>query len=151
MAPGTVLWNGGDVPGCHTTKIMPAVPTANGPDVFEQSECPDGIYIRAFTAQGIALWRRKIGSVRSKLERPEASPTAAIPFNPLDTHPGSICDSVLVGLKSEGVRQLAKTRNLSVPESVETVWVLEEAGVECRLWFSKNGEVVKKRKILIRE
>jgi len=53
-------------------------------------------------------------------------------------------------LKSEGVRQLAKTRNLSVPESVETVWVLEEAGVECRLWFSKNGEVVKKRKILIR-
>jgi hypothetical protein len=151
MAPGTVVWSGGEIPGCTPTNITQAVPTANGPDLYEQSQCADGTYIRAFTAQGVVLWRRKIESVRSKLETPEAAPPAAIPSNPLDTHPGSICDSVLVGLKSEGVRQLAKTRSLSIPESVERAWSFEEAGVECRLWFGKNSEVVKKRKILIRE
>ena len=65
LPQGTVIWSSGDISGCRTTKILPAVPVANGPDVFEQSECADGTYIRAYTSDGILLWRRKIGSQRN--------------------------------------------------------------------------------------
>jgi hypothetical protein len=154
LAPGTVLWSGGEIPGCRPINITQAVPTANGPDLYEQSQCPDGTYIRAYTAQGITLWRRKIESVGHKPANSEAvsaSAPSSIPLIPLDTHPGSICDSASVGVKVEAIREMAKTRNLPAPESGQKVWVFEEVGAECKLWFGTNSDVVKKRKILTAE
>jgi hypothetical protein len=151
LAPGTVLWSGGEIPGCHPTNITQAVPTASGPDLYEQSECPDGTYIRAFTAQGVVLWRRKMESVGHTPANSDVVSAPASSATPLNTHPRSICDSVSVGAKAEAVRALVRTRNLSAPDSMERVWVFEEAGVECRLWFGKDSDVVKKRKTIIAE
>lgn len=59
LRPSTVRWSSGSAPGCRTTRIIPAVPTLNGPDIFEQSICEDGEYVAAYTAEGVQLWRRK--------------------------------------------------------------------------------------------
>lgn len=150
LPPGTVLWSGGEIPGCRVVNITQAVPTANGPDLYEQSQCADGTYIRAFTAQGVVLWRRKIES--SGHGPSEAAKSAPLPAaSSLNTRAGSICDSISIGMKVEVVRGLAKARNLVAPEAEQKVWVFEEAGAECRLWLGANSDVVKKRKTLVTE
>jgi hypothetical protein len=148
LPQGTIKWSSGDLPGCHSTKIVPAVPSANGPDVFEESQCADGIYVRAYTADGVLLWRRKIGSNPGM---PAKSVESAIAANPLNTRAGSICDSVSVGMKEEAVRELLKARNLTVPTTGQKTWAIEEDGAQCKLWFDASSDVVKKRKTLTAE
>jgi hypothetical protein len=143
LPQGTIMWSSGDLPGCHTTKIMPAVPSASGADIFEQSQCADGTYIRAYTADGVLLWRRKIGSAPGTSTPEQLAPPSA----KLDTRAASICDSVSMGMKKEAVAALAKSRHLASPDSETKTWLLEEDGVQCRLWFNDSG-VVKKRKTL---
>lgn len=146
LPQGTVLWSSGDVPGCHTTRIMPAVPVPNGPDVFEQSQCPDGTYIRAYTAEGILLWRRKIDSSPKAAAKPEVPPVA---LNSLNTRAGSICDSISIGMKQEAVGELLKARNLAAFAGREKIWIVEEEGTQCKLWFDATTSVSKKRKTLV--
>ena len=154
LPQGTVIWSSGDVPGCRTTKIMPAVPVANGPDVFEQSECPDGTYIRAYTSDGVLLWRRKIGSKPSALAKSAGKSEAPTMIsNSFNIKAGSICDSISVGMKEDGVRDLLRARNLPAPATAtgQKTWVIEEEGAQCKLWFDSASGVVKKRKTLTTE
>ena len=146
---GTVIWSSGDLPGCKTRKIMPAVPVANGPDVFEESQCADGTYIRAYSADGILMWRRKIESARAPATK-GAQPTA-VPANSFNTRAGSICDSISSGMKEDAVSALLKARNLAVPADDQKTWVIEEDGAQCKVWFDAASEVVKKRKVLTAE
>ncbi len=151
LPQGTVIWSSGDLPGCRTTRIMPAVPVANGPDVFEQSECADGTYIRAFTSDGILMWRRKIASHGAPQADLGENSTLASPPNPFNTRAGSICDSVSVGMKKEAVTELLKARNLAEPATGQKTWVVEEDNAQCKLWFDAASGVVKKRKTLTTE
>lgn len=148
LPQGTVIWSSGDMPGCRSTKIMPAVPVANGPDVFEESQCADGTYIRAYTSDGILLWRRKIASNGASPAKPAEVSNSS---NPFDTRAGSICDSVSVGMKQDAVIELLKARNLGVPTTGQKTWIIEEDSAQCKLWFDTTSGVVKKRKTLTTE
>jgi hypothetical protein len=148
---GTVKWSAGTIRGCKTTKIMPAVPTANGPDVFEQSQCEDGEYIAAYTADGILLWRRKAGD-------PGVPKVAEITKNAvvagrLNLRSTSICDSVLVGTDQQKIRDLLNQHQLSFTEGSpsERLWVIEQSNLQCKLWFDENSVLAKKRKIFVSE
>jgi hypothetical protein len=148
LPQGTVKWSAADLPGCHTSKIFPAVPSPNGPDVFEQSACSDGTYVRAFTSGGILLWRRKIGSTTSG---PVPSKEPAAPPASINTHAPSICDSISAGMKRDAVSDLLKARNLSAAAgSSESLWTVEEEGAQCKLWFA-DAQVTRKRKTLTTE
>jgi hypothetical protein len=148
---GTVKWSSGAVAGCKTTKIIPAVPSPNGPDVYEQSQCEDGQYVAAYTVDGIQMWRRKIGAgggaavaERSKNE------VAAGRLNLLSA---SACDLVAVGTEQQKVRELLRQHNVSFSEGApgERVWSIEESGSQCKIWFDDKLVVTKKRKIFVGE
>ena len=56
---GSVLWSAGDIPGFKSNEIKPAVPTANGPDVYEIAENAQGDrLVRALASDGRQLWMR---------------------------------------------------------------------------------------------
>jgi hypothetical protein len=61
LAPGTAIWSVTNLPGCKSGKISQAVPTATGPDLYVEEACPDGTYVRAMTADGREIWRRRLG------------------------------------------------------------------------------------------
>lgn len=150
MPVGTVKWSAGTIPGCKTTKIIPAVPSANGPDVYEQSQCEDGQYVAAYTADGIQMWRRKVGnSVVPAAENSNPAVAAAR----LNLRSAYICDSVLVGTDQQKIRDLLHQHNLSFSEgaSSERVWVVDESNVQCKLWFDDKSVLTKKRKIFVTE
>ncbi len=148
MPTGTIKWSGGDFPGCHTTKLIPAVPSPSGVDIFEQSECPDGGYVSAFTADGILVWRRKISS--NLQPAAAASPAAEVRPESFDPGVASICDAVSVGMKREAVSEVLKARNLQA-SGPQGSWVIEEDGSDCHLWFDAKSQVLKKRKTLTTE
>jgi hypothetical protein len=59
LAIGSVRWSSGDIPGFKTTKIMPAVPSASGVDVFEVAQNAQGEQlVRALLSDGRQLWMR---------------------------------------------------------------------------------------------
>lgn len=56
---GSVRWSSGDIPGFKTTKILPAVPSASGVDVFEVAQNAQGEQlVRALLSDGRQLWMR---------------------------------------------------------------------------------------------
>ena len=147
---GTVKWSAGTIPGCKTTKIIPAVPSASGTDVFEQSECEDGVFLAAYTADGIQLWRRKIGGAGTPAA--ELAKSAAVAGR-LNLRSPSICDSLSEGTGQQNIRELLTQRNLSFSEGSpgERAWIVEESGTQCKLWFDDKSVLTKKRKILVSE
>jgi len=136
------------LPACHTSKIFPAVPSPNGPDVFEHSACSDGTYVRAFTSEGILRWRRKIGSTTSG---PVPSRETACPTG-LHKHPCPLYLRLnLCRQKRDAVRDRLKARHLSAAAgSSESLWTVEEEGAQCKLWFA-DSQVTRKRKTLTTE
>lgn len=145
---GTTKWSGVDWPGCHTDKILPAVPSATGvADVFEQSTCADGEYVAAYTAEGIMAWRRQLSGKNGG--SPSAVEISAATL--LNTKSASICDSISEHMKKEAVQALLAARHLSTSSQTETAWLVEEDGTECRIWFDAQAHVTKKRKILVAE
>jgi len=71
LAIGSVRWSSGDIPGFKTTKIMPAVPSASGVDVFEVATNAQGdTLVRALMEDGRQLWMRYL----SKGARPDSLP-----------------------------------------------------------------------------
>ncbi len=59
LAIGSVRWSSGDIPGFKTTKIIPAVPSASGVDVFEVAQNAQGEQlVRALMEDGRQLWMR---------------------------------------------------------------------------------------------
>jgi hypothetical protein len=150
LPTGTVKWSAGKIPGCKTTKIMPAVPSANGPDVFEQSQCEDGSYVAAYTADGVQMWRRKM-SGGSPIRANESK--QPIIGNRLDSRTPSVCDSIVVGTEQEKVHALISQRHLTFREGApgEHLWTVEESNAQCKLRFDEKSIVVKKRKTLVAE
>jgi Tfp pilus assembly protein PilX len=60
LAAGSVRWSAPGIPGYKTKKITPAVPHANGPDLYilEANGLGESL-IRAFTSDGLQLWMRR--------------------------------------------------------------------------------------------
>ena len=65
----------------------------------------------------------------------------------------SICDLVALGADQRKIHDLLERRKLSFsgdsPQS--RVWVVEESGTQCKLWFDDKSLLTKKRKILTSE
>jgi len=60
MVPGMVKWSSPQIPGYRTDKIVPAVPSARGPDVYITDRNEKGeILLRAILSDGRQLWMKK--------------------------------------------------------------------------------------------
>jgi hypothetical protein len=149
---GTVKWSAGKIDGCKTTKIIPAVPSANGPDVYEQSQCEDGQYISAYTADGVLLWRRKMNSSGAPSDTPAVG-GESVSTRRLDPRSKSVCDAISVGAEQEKTRDLLNQRKLAFEEGLpdDHEWVVDERNAQCRLWFDDKHILIKKRKTLVSE
>ena len=149
LAAGTVKWSSGGPEECHPIQIVQAVPTADGPAIYETSQCPDGSYVRALTADGVEMWRRRMGDHGPA--RPLDLRAPAPKTNVLNTRPVSICDTVTVGMSQDQVTTLLTVRKTPYAKNAQQSWLVEETGNQCRLWFDEKGVVSKKRKVLTTE
>lgn len=145
---GSTLWSVKELPGCKTTKIIPAVPSDGGPDIYAQESCPDGTYIRAITADGRELWRHNF-SEGPNTKKPESAPPD-FSGEHLDTSAHSICTDVSTGMSKADVWKLTEIRQLAVGEEERKSnrWILEEPGSQCSVFFDENGTVSRKKKTL---
>jgi hypothetical protein len=90
---GTVLWPVTPIPACNNTNLIQAVPSANGPDLYDQELCPEGGVLRALTADGRELWRRSFGGSSAPVAELNPGGTVKAPER-LNPHNTSVCDSV---------------------------------------------------------
>ena len=151
LSTGTSIWSVTNLPGCKSVKMTQAVPSASGPDLYVEESCPQGTFIRAMTADGRELWRRRMGD-------PARTPPASLKATEqaqLDEHLNlrghSLCDAVSPGMTKEIVSKLAKNNNLRLAEKEQQgdSWVFEEQGFRCDILFDKAGAVMKKKKTII--
>ncbi len=146
---GTVKWSVKEMPGCKSTKITPAVPSAGGPDIYEEEWCPQGTFVRAITDDGRELWRRRITGPTppppSSTKADNAPPATHI------TSGRSLCDDVSAGITKGAVFKLASDHNLPLGEKerASDSWLLEEQGAQCKISFDQSGIVVKKKKTIL--
>jgi hypothetical protein len=149
---GTLLWTVAPIPGCKSVKLTQAVPSATGPDLYDQEQCPRGDVIRALTADGREIWRKQISGTGTAFQvEPvrEALPQSGEHLNLKAT---SICDVVLSGMAKEEVSRLATARNLHLDgrQRQSDNWAIEEEGFNCTISFDgKTGAVVKKKKTIV--
>ena len=148
---GTMKWSVTELPGCKTTKITPAVPSANGPDIYVQEACPDGSYVRAITDDGRELWRRKIGGPLAPIAPGLEGKEETQPAEHISLSTRSLCDEISSGMTKDGVSRLALDRNprLGEKERQSDKWVFEEHNFRCTILFGEAGTVVKNKKIII--
>jgi hypothetical protein len=154
MAAGTAIWSVSNLPGCKTTKISQAVPTANGPDLYVEEACPDGTYVRAMTADGREIWARRLGDIVATLSRPNlTTKEKPQPAERLNLSAHSLCDDVSSGMTKDAVSKLAQDRNLRLgdKEHDSNTWMIEEEHFQCKIVFNEPGTVMKKTKIIITE
>jgi hypothetical protein len=147
---GSVIWSVAEMPGCKDKKIIPAVPSAAGPDIYVQEDCPTGMWVRAITADGRELWRRNLGGPGAVIP-PEVSAKMESSEH-LNLHAKSVCDAVTSGMSKEEVSRLIASRNLSFEERQQQSdsWALEEEGFRCTISFDgKPAAVVKKKKTIV--
>lgn len=148
---GTVLWSVTPIPGCKSTNIVQAVPSANGPDLYDQEECPQGNVVRALTSDGRELWRRSFGGPGTPMT--ELNPGGTVkPPQRLDPHKTSVCDSVSAGMTRENVAKALADRSLRLDDQQRSAnqWLIEEEGFHCTISFdASNGTVVKKKKTVV--
>jgi hypothetical protein len=147
MTAGTMRWQSGKKEGCATTKILPARPNANGVYAFQESQCEDGVYIAAYTADGVQLWRRKISDSPSQT----GSNDYEVEGEHLEAHPASICDALQAGTEQEKIRAVLAEQHLSFREQpgAEHVWVVEQSNAQCWLQFDGKLMLVKKKKVFV--
>jgi hypothetical protein len=156
LPQGTAKWTGVSIPGCKSTRVTPAVPSASGIDIFEQSSCEDGEYITAYTSEGIQVWRRKIGGVDQPTLPPirrNETPVSRPTLGQLNLQSTSICDSVVAGTPQQKIRELLDQHKLSYREGAagEQAWTVDESSTECKLWFDGKLILTKKRKTFVSE
>jgi hypothetical protein len=144
---GTVKWSVTELPGCKTTKITPAVPSAGGPDIYVQEACPEGTFVRAITEDGQELWRRNLSGPLSVAPGVGAQ-SEAQPGEHVNMVAHSLCDDVSSGMTKDAVSKLAQDRSLQ-PEENGNNWVIEEHSFHCKLVFDDAGAVIKKKKTII--
>jgi hypothetical protein len=140
--------------GCKTVKIILARPTPNGPYVFQQSICPDGEFVAAYTADGVQLWRHKLsdkGIAAGVPNSPEGN-DYKVEGNRLDARAASICDSVTKGMEQQKVHELIAQRNITFrQETAGNLWVVDEQNAQCKLWFDERALPRKKKKVFVAE
>jgi hypothetical protein len=148
MSAGTPIWSVTNLPGCKAVKMTQAVPSANGPDLYVEESCPQGIFIRAMTADGREIWRRRLGDTGSMLSPGLKATEQAQSGEHLNLSGHSFCDAVTSGMTKDAVSKLTQNRDLRLDEKEQRSdsWVLEEHGFRCDIWFDKAGAVVKKKK-----
>ncbi len=148
---GTVLWSVTPIPGCKSTNLVQAVPSANGPDLYDQEECPQGSVLRALTSDGRELWRRSFAGSGAPIA--ELNPGGTVkPPQRLDPHHTSVCDSVSAGMTRENVTKALADRDLRLDDKQRNAnqWSLEEEGFQCTISFdASSGTVVKKKKTVV--
>ena len=152
MPSGTLLWTVNPIPGCKAEKITQAVPSATGPDLYVQEECPLGTVIRALTADGREMWRRQISGPGTAFQVSPGTSAAPASSERLNPNATSVCDAVSSGITKEDVSKLVNGRNLHLDEKQRQsdTWTLEEDGFRCTISFDgKTGTVVKKKKIIV--
>jgi len=151
---GTLLWTVPPMPGCKGKKMSQAVPSATGPDIYVEEECPQGEFVRALTADGRELWRRQITGTGGVLEtQPVAKPQPDTGRH-LDLHRTSVCDGVSAGMTKDEVSKVVNGHNLHVEKKQwqSGNWDFDEEGSRCTISFDgKSGAVVKKKKTIIIE
>jgi hypothetical protein len=148
LPAGTAMWTSGTTAGCKSVKLTQAMPSANGPDMYEQSHCDDGDYITAYTADGLQMWRRKLGGDPGAPSAAGIAKNADAPAR-LNPRSASICDLVVMGTEQQKIRDLLRQHNLTFSEGspAERVWTVDESGTQCKLWFDDKAILSKKRKI----
>jgi hypothetical protein len=152
LSTGTLIWSVTSLPGCKSVQMTQAVPSTNGPDLYVQESCPQGTFIRAMTADGRELWRRRLGDPATLPPSLKATEQAQ-PGVRLNLSGHSLCDAVFYGMTKESVSKLAKNSNLRLAEKEQQSdsWVFEEQGFRCDILFDKAGGVIKKKKTIITE
>ncbi|MFZ0278835.1 MAG: hypothetical protein WA254_11480 [Candidatus Sulfotelmatobacter sp.] len=109
LPTGTIMWSVSPLPGCKSMKMTQAVPTATGPDIYDEESCPDGTYVRALTADGRELWRRKLGGApvptAPDLERKEKS----LPTEHIGLSTRSVCDEISSGMTKMAFQSSRRT------------------------------------------
>lgn len=151
LAPGTAIWSVTNLPGCKSGKISQAVPTANGPDLYVEEACPDGTYVRAMTADGREIWRRRLGDLAAPPPPGVTTKEKIQPAERFNLTAHSLCDDVSSGMTKNAVSKLAQDRNLRLEdkERESNSWMIEEQHFQCRIVFSETGTVATKKKIII--
>ena len=161
LPKGAAKWSSPSLEGCKPKEIKPAVPSASGIDVYVLTQCGDGQYLEAYTADGIQVWRQKVSGGSGPAPVTRAAPGVSAPpagLSPVATerlsqNSTSICDLVSLGTDQNKIHDLLERRKLAVsrdsPQS--RVWLVEESGTQCKLWFDEKSLLTKKRKILTSE
>jgi hypothetical protein len=149
LPPGSIIWSSAQPAGCKPRQIIPAVPTANGPALFGVSDCEDGTYVEALTADGVRLWRRRIGDAHAALA--DLGQEKPMTPNRLDFNSSSVCDAVTIGTEQDKVKEILKSRNLTFTEDMhqKQTWIVEEPSTQCRFWFDQKSVLTRKRKTLV--
>ena len=154
LPAGTLLWTVAPLPGCKSKKMSQAVPSATGPDLYVEEECPQGDFVRALTADGRELWRRQITGSGGVLSREPVTRQQADTGQHLDLHRASVCDGVSSGMTKDEVSKVVNGHNLNVEKKQwqSDSWEFEEEGSRCAIAFDgKSGAVMKKKKTIIIE
>ena len=176
MAAGTILWKVSPTPGCKAAQMTQAVPSANGPDLYVQESCPQGMMIRALTADGRELWRRSMGGSQAPasgagpIEKGPyigimpngvsssmpASKTSGKTDEPAGEHirlqVASVCDAISVGMAREDAFKTVAERKIGFDarQRSSDTWTIEEDGFRCTISFDgKTAAVVKKKKTVV--
>lgn len=152
LPAGTVLWTVTPLPGCKSKKLSQAVPSATGPDLYDEEECPQAEFVRALTADGRELWRRQITGTGGVLASKPVTQQPADAGQHLDTHRASVCDSVSPGMTKDAVSNSLNGHHLNVEKKQwrSDNWELEEEGYRCTISFDANtATVVKKKKTVV--
>lgn len=147
ITPGTVRWQSGKKDGCTTIKILPARPNASDVYVYQQSQCEDGVYLAAYTSDGVQLWRRKLSDSPSQT----GSNDYETEGQHLEARPASICDALQLGTEQEKIRAMLDEQHLSFrePPGAKHTWLVEQSSTQCRLQFDDKLILVKKKKVFV--
>lgn len=148
---GTTNWSLSNLPGCKSIKMTQAVPSANGPDIYVEESCPDGQYVRAITADGRELWRRRLGGPLAPIAPGIEGKEETQPAEHINLSARSLCDDISSGMTKDSVSKLAQDRSLRLGEKERqgNSWVFEEHNFRCTILFGDAGTVVKNKKIII--
>ena len=165
---GTILWSVTPLPGCKSVKLTQAVPSTNGPDLYDQEQCADGQYIRALTSDGREIWRRQFGGPGETMPG-AAAPIANGPYigilpngatspaprmragavgEHIQSRGGSVCDVISAGMKREEVEKALSARGIPLAgkQRQQETWLIEEEGSRCSISFDATGSTVFKKK-----
>jgi len=143
LPEGTVRWSVKELPGFKTVKLMPAVPSSDGPDIFAEEVGPSGSIIRAYTEDGRELWRTALSGQLSV-------EVIAQQQSNLSSKKESVCASIKIGSTKTEIAALKEAADYAAnpPLFKRDEWVLEQPGVVCHVLFDPNSTVLKTRREL---